>query len=85
MQIIPAIDLYNGKCVRLHKGDYDAVTVYNESPIEQAQIFHDAGFDHIHIVDLNGAKKGVSLIFRISLKSSTSWEFRYKPGWNPNV
>ncbi|MBO6792671.1 MAG: 1-(5-phosphoribosyl)-5-[(5-phosphoribosylamino)methylideneamino]imidazole-4-carboxamide isomerase [Balneolaceae bacterium] len=58
MQVIPAIDLYNGKCVRLHKGDYDAITVYNESPIEQAQIFQDAGFDHIHIVDLNGAKEG---------------------------
>lgn len=58
MQIIPAIDLFNGKCVRLHKGDYDAITVYNESPIEQAQIFQDAGFDHIHIVDLNGAKEG---------------------------
>lgn len=58
MQVIPAIDLYNGKCVRLHKGRYDEVTVYNESPIEQAQEFQDAGFDHIHIVDLNGAKEG---------------------------
>jgi len=58
MQVIPAIDLYNGKCVRLHKGDYNEVTVYHESPIEQAQEFQDAGFDHIHIVDLNGAKEG---------------------------
>jgi len=58
MQVIPAIDLYNGKCVRLHKGNYDEVTIYNESPIEQAQEFQDAGFKHIHIVDLNGAKEG---------------------------
>jgi len=58
MQVIPAIDLYNGKCVRLHKGNYDEVTVYHDSPVEQAQEFQDAGFDHIHIVDLNGAKEG---------------------------
>lgn len=58
MKVIPAIDLLNGKCVRLHKGSYDEVTVYNESPIEQALLFQEAGFDHIHIVDLNGAKEG---------------------------
>ena len=58
MLVIPAIDLLNGKCVRLHKGSYEEVTVYNESPIEQALEFQDAGFDHIHIVDLNGAKEG---------------------------
>ncbi len=58
MQVIPAIDLYNGKCVRLHKGNYDEVTIYHESPVEQAEEFQDAGFDHIHIVDLNGAKEG---------------------------
>jgi phosphoribosylformimino-5-aminoimidazole carboxamide ribotide isomerase len=58
MQVIPAIDLLNGQCVRLHKGDYDEVTVYNPSPLGQAKAFKDAGFDHIHIVDLNGAKEG---------------------------
>lgn len=58
MQAIPAIDLLNGQCVRLHKGDYDEVTVYNRSPLGQAKTFKDAGFDHIHIVDLNGAKEG---------------------------
>ncbi len=58
MQVIPAIDLLNGKCVRLHKGSYDEVTIYHESPIEQALEFQEAGFDHIHIVDLNGAKEG---------------------------
>lgn len=58
MQVIPAIDLLNGQCVRLHKGAYDEVTVYNESPLGQAQEFKKAGFSHIHIVDLNGAKEG---------------------------
>ncbi len=58
MQVIPAIDLLNGQCVRLHKGSYDEVTVYNESPLGQAGDFQKAGFSHIHIVDLNGAKEG---------------------------
>lgn len=58
MQVIPAIDLLNGQCVRLHKGSYEEVTVYHESPLEQARLFKEAGFDHIHIVDLNGAKEG---------------------------
>ena len=58
MQVIPAIDLLNGQCVRLHKGNYDEVTVYNESPLGQATEFREAGFSHIHIVDLNGAKEG---------------------------
>ncbi len=58
MKVIPAIDLLNGQCVRLHKGSYKEVTVYNESPLQQAQEFKKAGFSHIHIVDLNGAKEG---------------------------
>jgi len=58
MNIIPAIDILNGKCVRLLKGNYSDVTVYNENPIEQVKIFKNAGFKNIHIVDLNGAKTG---------------------------
>lgn len=58
MRVIPAIDLLNGQCVRLLKGSYDEVTVYNESPLGQAGEFQKAGFSHIHIVDLNGAKEG---------------------------
>lgn len=58
MRVIPAIDLLNGKVVRLHKGDYDKATVYNEKPVEEAKKFKDAGFDHIHVIDLNGAKEG---------------------------
>lgn len=58
MKVIPAIDLLDGSVVRLHKGDYENVTVYNENPLDEAQKFKSAGFDHIHIVDLNGARKG---------------------------
>lgn len=58
MQTIPAIDLLNGQAVRLHQGSYQEVTVYHETPLEQARVFADAGFDHIHVVDLNGAKEG---------------------------
>ncbi|MDR9417986.1 1-(5-phosphoribosyl)-5-[(5-phosphoribosylamino)methylideneamino]imidazole-4-carboxamide isomerase [Gracilimonas sp.] len=58
MQTIPAIDLLNGDAVRLHKGAYDEVTVYDKSPVNQAKKFKEAGFEHIHVVDLNGAKEG---------------------------
>ncbi len=58
MQVIPAIDLLNGQCVRLHKGAYEEVTIYNDSPLNQTRTFSEAGFDHVHIVDLNGAKDG---------------------------
>ncbi|HET8864554.1 MAG TPA: 1-(5-phosphoribosyl)-5-[(5-phosphoribosylamino)methylideneamino]imidazole-4-carboxamide isomerase [Gracilimonas sp.] len=58
MQTIPAIDLLNGQAVRLHKGSYEEVTIYDKSPLNQAKKFKDAGFDHIHVVDLNGAKQG---------------------------
>jgi phosphoribosylformimino-5-aminoimidazole carboxamide ribotide isomerase len=58
MRIIPAIDLLDGEVVRLHKGDYDQATVYNDNPVEEAHKFKEAGFNHIHVVDLNGAKEG---------------------------
>jgi phosphoribosylformimino-5-aminoimidazole carboxamide ribotide isomerase len=58
MYVIPAIDLLNGQVVRLHKGDYDEATVYNDDPLDEARKFKEAGFDHIHVVDLNGAKEG---------------------------
>lgn len=58
MHVIPAIDLLNGKVVRLEKGDYDQCTVYNDDPVSEAKKFKDAGFNHIHVVDLNGAKEG---------------------------
>ena len=58
MFVFPAIDIYQGNVVRLAQGDYDRVTVYNDSPVEQAQYFADQGASWIHVVDLDGAKTG---------------------------
>ena len=58
MQIIPAIDIIDGKCVRLTKGDYNLKTVYHEDPLEAAKQFEDAGLQRLHLVDLDGAKAG---------------------------
>lgn len=56
IELIPAIDLIDGKCVRLTKGDYDQKTIYNEDPVSQAMEFQSLGFRRLHIVDLDGAK-----------------------------
>ena len=56
IQIIPAIDLIEGKCVRLTQGDYGQKKIYNENPLEVAQQFEDAGLKRLHLVDLDGAK-----------------------------
>ena len=58
MQIIPAIDIIDGKCVRLSKGDYEQKKIYNEHPLEVAKQFEDAGLTRLHLVDLDGAKEG---------------------------
>ncbi|SDZ80202.1 1-(5-phosphoribosyl)-5-[(5-phosphoribosylamino)methylideneamino] imidazole-4-carboxamide isomerase [Arachidicoccus rhizosphaerae] len=58
MQIIPAIDLIDGKCVRLTQGDYSQKTIYNENPVEVAKSFEAAGLTRLHLVDLDGAKAG---------------------------
>jgi phosphoribosylformimino-5-aminoimidazole carboxamide ribotide isomerase len=58
MILYPAIDLKDGKCVRLFRGDMDQATVYSENPAEQAKEFESMGFDWLHIVDLNGAVDG---------------------------
>lgn len=59
MELLPAIDILDGKAVRLAKGDYDAVTVYNDDPVEQARAFERMGARWIHVVDLNGARSGI--------------------------
>ena len=56
IDIIPAIDIIDGKCVRLSQGDYDAKTVYNENPLEVAKMFESHGLKRLHLVDLDGAK-----------------------------
>lgn len=56
IQLIPAIDILDGKCVRLTKGDYDQKKVYDDNPVDQARRFEDMGFTRLHVVDLDGAK-----------------------------
>ena len=58
MEIIPAIDIIEGKCVRLTHGDYSQKKIYNEHPLEVAKQFEDAGIERLHLVDLDGAKAG---------------------------
>lgn len=60
MKLFPAIDLYDGKAVRLYKGEYNNMTVYSENPIEIARDFESKGMKYIHIVDLQGAKDGTT-------------------------
>lgn len=60
MKLFPAIDLYDGKAVRLYKGDYSQMTVYSENPIEIALDFESKGAKYIHLVDLEGAKDGTT-------------------------
>ena len=64
MYIYPAIDLYEGKAVRLYKGDYAQMTVYNENPVAVARDFLSSGASHIHLVDLEGAKSGTTPNFQ---------------------
>ncbi len=56
MRLIPAIDIIEGKCVRLSKGDYNTKKIYNENPLEVAKSFQDHGIEYLHLVDLDGAK-----------------------------
>ncbi len=56
MRIIPAIDLLDGKCVRLTQGDYEQKTIYKDNPLEMAKIFEENGLEYLHLVDLEGAK-----------------------------
>jgi len=58
MEIIPAIDLLNGKCVRLNQGNYNEVTKFNSDPVRQAQEWESQGANRLHLVDLDGAKTG---------------------------
>jgi phosphoribosylformimino-5-aminoimidazole carboxamide ribotide isomerase len=58
VKIIPAIDLHEGKCVRLYKGDFDKVTHYSDQPLEVARAYAALSVDDLHIVDLDGARTG---------------------------
>jgi phosphoribosylformimino-5-aminoimidazole carboxamide ribotide isomerase len=65
MRIIPAIDIIDGKCVRLTQGDYAQKKVYNESPLEVARTFEAAGLKYLHLVDLDGAKAGKVMNWKV--------------------
>ena len=65
MRIIPAIDIIEGKCVRLTKGDFSTKKIYNENPLEVAKEFEDAGIEYVHIVDLDGAKASHIVNFKV--------------------
>ena len=79
MQIIPAIDIIEGKCVRLTQGDYDQKKIYNEHPLEVAKEFEDAGLQRLHLVDLDGAKAGAvknwKVLETIASKTSLTIDF----------
>lgn len=64
IELIPAIDLIDGKCVRLTQGDYDTQKVYNEDPVEVAKMFEDHGIRRLHMVDLDGARAGRIINYR---------------------
>ncbi len=79
MRIIPAIDIINGKCVRLSKGDYASKKVYADNPVEVAQRFEDAGIQYLHVVDLDGAKAGgiqnIDIVSSIIAKTRLTVDF----------
>ena len=79
MEIIPAIDIIDGKCVRLTQGDYSQKTVYNENPLEVALEFESIGIKRLHLVDLDGAKSGKIVNYKtlekIALKTNLSIDF----------
>ena len=82
MKIIPAIDLINGNCVRLTKGDYATEKVYNTDPVEVAKQFESAGFTRLHVVDLDGAKGGkvINLSTLQNICSNTSLQVDFGGG-----
>ena len=65
MQIIPAIDIRDGKVVRLTEGDYNQMSVYKNTPLDTAKMFEDAGLKNVHIVDLDGARLGKIINYKI--------------------
>lgn len=65
MRIIPAIDILDGKCVRLTRGDYDTRKVYHEDPLEAAKTFEDHGVEYLHLVDLDGARSSHIVNYRV--------------------
>lgn len=82
MRIIPAIDIIDGKCVRLTKGDYKTTKIYNENPLEVAKMFEDFGIKYLHLVDLDGAKSKQILNQKVleNLASKTNLQIDFGGG-----
>ena len=82
MRICPAIDLIEGKCVRLSKGDYATIKIYNESPLEVAKAFEAHGIEYLHLVDLDGAKSKHIVNYKVleTLASQTSLKIDFGGG-----
>lgn len=82
MRIIPAIDIIDGKCVRLSQGDYDQKKIYNENPVEVALSFEEAGLKDLHVVDLDGAKAGKVTNWKVveAIASSTKLRIDFGGG-----
>lgn len=86
MRIIPAIDIIEGKCVRLSKGDYATKKIYNESPLEVAKQFEGAGIQYLHLVDLDGAKSQHIVNYKIleQIASHTDLKIDFGGGLKSN-
>lgn len=82
MRIIPAIDIIDGKCVRLTQGDYEQKKVYNENPVDVAKSFQDSGLQYLHLVDLDGAKAGKVTNWKVAegIASQTNLEIDFGGG-----
>ena len=86
MRIIPAIDIIDGKCVRLTKGDYSTKKIYNEHPLEVAKTFEAAGINYLHVVDLDGAKASQIINYRVleQIASKTRLKIDFGGGLKSN-
>ena len=86
MRIIPAIDIIDGKCVRLTKGDFDTKKIYNENPLEVAKRFEASGIEYLHLVDLDGAKAKHIVNYKVleQIASKTSLKIDFGGGLKTN-
>ena len=86
MRIIPAIDIIEGKCVRLSKGDYSTKKIYNENPLEIAKMFEDHGVQYLHLVDLDGAKASHIVNYKVleTITSKTNLSIDFGGGLKSN-
>jgi phosphoribosylformimino-5-aminoimidazole carboxamide ribotide isomerase len=86
LRIIPAIDIIDGKCVRLTKGDYNTKKIYNENPLEVAKEFEAAGIEFLHVVDLDGAKASQIMNYKVleQIASKTNLKIDFGGGLKSN-